>query len=45
MQAFFIFAVIFFGIYGAATFTGMIYNSIVDYIIKRKGRKRGNKRN
>ena len=44
MQAFFIFLVIFFGIFGAAQFVRMLYSAAVDRIVKkRKERGRGRK--
>lgn len=44
MQAFFIFVLIFFEIFGAAVFVRLLYNALINEISKkRKGRKRGGK--
>lgn len=44
MQAFLIFSVIFFGIFGAAVFLRIAYSAVLKFIIgKGRGRKRGGK--
>lgn len=44
MQAFFLFLIIFFGIFGAAVFLRIAYNAAVSYFTKRrKERGRGGK--